>query len=492
MFGNVTEREIKHMTGKEVVGVIETVKLLVGAEPYRVLARINVDIEKSQVDMSFARKIGFLKDKQAKGEQRAKFILAGKRVQTVVSMADLSSKEYQMVIGRRDLVGFLLDPSRRVVGAAIGVEALPKEVVKSESTLESMAHFKHYKEVDAVIAEVDEQLKLLYHLKPLNLDSKRVSFLEGKIKNPQFVYPELRFDPYKLREKLDGVSLDDSLLGRLFQRKRHEVLEKLDLLEHRGAPHFSTKSAILFGEATALLTEAALARLSEKPAYFTEEKEIFSAEQAEKEFTRFFKESGLSEWRVKIKKEMVADCVAGKQNTFFVHEGASFTEMRLKMVIAHEIQTHIFTAENGKSQPYQLFHRGTGGYLTTQEGLAIYNQERAVDCLTEKHFWNAALVVAIQQAQMGSFRDVYDAMRAMGYDEGKAFQFALKSKRGLEDSSLPGAFTKDLIYFRGKQMIEEFVANGGDLKRLYVGKIDLPSLEEIGSLPFLVAPKYLP
>ena len=162
------------------------------------------------------------------------------------------------------------------------------------------------------------------------------------------------------------------------------------------------------------------------------------------------------------------------------------------MVIAHEIQTHIFTAENGKSQPYQLFHRGTGGYLTTQEGLAIYNQERAVDCLTEKHFWNAALVVAIQQAQMGSFRDVYDAMRAMGYDEGKAFQFALKSKRGLEDSSLPGAFTKDLIYFRGKQMIEEFVANGGDLKRLYVGKIDLPSLEEIGSLPFLVAPKYLP
>lgn len=487
MFGNVAEREIKHMTGKEVVGIMETVKLLIGAKPYRVMARINASIEKSQVDISFAKKIGFVDKDRGEDEQRAKFILAGKRVQTIVSLIDLSTKDYDMVIGRRDLAGFLLDPTKKASVLSGGIKALPKEV---NSLMSVDVSSKNYKWVDDLIAEVDEEIKLLYHLKPLNLHSERISFLKGEVKNPQFVYPDLKFDPYKLREKLDSVSLDDSILGRLFQRKRREVLEKVDLLEHRGTEYFSNKSVVLFGEASEALLEAAMLRLKERPDSFPQEALKVSAEHAEKEFARFFHENGLTGWHVKLKKEMVSDCVAGKKNTFFVREGVGFSETRLKMVIAHEIQTHIFTAENGKLQPYQLFHRGTGGYLTTQEGLAIYNQERAVDHVTEKHFWNAALVVAIYHAQTSSFREVYELMMDLGYDETKAFQFALKSKRGMEDAGLPGAFTKDLIYFRGKQMIEEFVSNGGDLRRLYLGKIDLPSLEEIESLSFVVAPKY--
>ena len=493
MFGNVIEREIKHMTGKEVVGIMETVKLLVGSKPYRVKARINASIEKSQIDEDFGRKIGFVNDERKEGEQRAKFILAGKRVQTVVSMVDLSTKDYSMVIGRRDLAGFLLDPSKKDLEMERGLDALPTDFspVSVEDKV-SKELKKNYRMIDESIVEQDWQIKLLYHLKPLNLEAERKGFLEGTIENPQFVYPELKFDPYQLRENLDVLEMEDSLLGRLFQRKRQEVLEKIDLLEHRGTSHFGNKSVALFGEATELLRDDALNYLAERPDSFPKEEATISADRAQKAFEKFFKDSGLTHWRVKQKKEMVSDCVAGKKNTFFIRENVRFTETRLKMVIAHELETHVFTAENGKLQPYRIFQRGTGGYLTTQEGLAIYNQEKAVDHVTEKHFWNAALVVAIYKAQSGSFRQVYECMKELGYSDEKSFQFALKSKRGLEDTSRPGAFTKDLIYFRGKRMVETFVEDGGDLKRLYIGKIDLPSLEEIEEYPFLVTPRYFP
>ena len=46
---------------------------------------------------------------------------------------------------------------------------------------------------------------------------------------------------------------------------------------------------------------------------------------------------------------MVADCVAGKNNRLFVKEDAKFTSERIETLIVHEIETHIITAENGKT-----------------------------------------------------------------------------------------------------------------------------------------------
>lgn len=489
MFGHVVEKEIKHMTGKEVVGTLETVKILVGTKPYRVMAHVNSNIEKTQLDEAFASKIGLSKD--GKKDPKIKFILAGKRVQTITSLSDLSTHDYDLVIGRRDLSGFLVDPARKIREKA-GVKSLPGDVSKQEKVPLKKGSRRNFRVLDEAICSLDQRIKLLYHLRPVNLDSERERFLKGKTENPQFLYPDLQFDPYALREQLDKLEIDDSVFGRVFQRKRMEILEKIDLLEHRATDHFKDKSVVLFGDVTEDVLGDAIEVLENKPDHMKEEKNSLSAEQVAKQFEVFFNANDLSHWKVKIKKEMVSDCVAGKKGSVFVREDAKFSKNRLKMLIAHEVEAHIYTAENGKAQPYQIFQRGTGGYLMTQEGLAIYNQERAVPELTDKHFWNAALVVAIHMAQKGSFRDVFDAMKKLGYADERAFKFALKAKRGLEDTSKPGAFTKDLLYFRGKQMIEDFVENGGDLRRLYIGKIDLPSLSEIESLAFLVAPKYLP
>lgn len=483
LFGHVAERDIKVRTGKTVVGISEFVTLLVGAKPYRLKALINPHVQKTQLHDE-------LKSEFRISDDKVKFILGGRRVQTIVSYADFSEKDYRMVVGRRDLRGFLVDTSLAASeDVSSGPERLP-DVVSVPSV--SSAVRRHYKQVDEMLYDADRRIKLLYHLKPLNLESEQRRFLTGEVKNPVFVYPAVQFDPYKLREMLEAFVLDDSPLGTLFERKRWEILAKMDLVTHRGVPSFFDKSVALYGGMDAFLVEEARALWSTRPDHFKDAGRDYTALEALHRMERFFRKVGLAHWRVKLRSDLVADCTAGKENTFFIREGAMFTETRLRMVRAHEIETHVFTAENGKLQPYKIFQRGTGDYLTTQEGLAIYNQERAVTGVTEKHFWNVALVLLIDVAMNGSFREVFEVALSMGFSEEKSFQLALKSKRGFESTVTFGAFTKDLIYFRGKRLIEDFVASGGDLRRLYLGKIDLGSLELVEAIPSLVSPRFLP
>ena len=75
---------------------------------------------------------------------------------------------------------------------------------------------------------------------------------------------------------------------------------------------------------------------------------------------------------------------------------------------------------------------------------------------------------------------------------GRLLKESWKIKRGLADTSEPGAFTKSAVYFRGERAIAKFAASGGDLTRLYVGKVTLDDLELIEQVPGLQPPLLLP
>lgn len=497
MFGNVWEREIKHRTGKEVLGIVEPIKLLIGAKPYRVLALIDPHRDSTQVDARFARERGLVEDGElpSSGSIKMKFILGGRRRQTLGTVVpDLMEQvSYPLVIGRRDLNDFWLDPSR------FGVSVPP---VPSTSVVASFGRFavskstafssSRYREWDELLCEVDERLRLLFHLKPLNLEEQRDEFLSGRIKNPQFTYPELAFDPYEWRERLEKIDFDDSSLGQLFSAKRAELLIKIDALEARGTSHFADHSERLFGTIDSMLLEEAEQFWSMRPSHFQEEGKKLPFEVILERLRQFLQKKGLSHWSIQVKPTLVADCMMGKDQSFLIRQGVEFTEARLAMVIAHEIETHLYTAENGRRQPYRLFQRGTANYLLTQEGMAIHHQEQAVDFLTEKHFWNAGLVLLVDQARQGNFRSVFEKAVALGYTSEKAFQSALKTKRGMEDTAQPGAFTKDLVYFKGRRMVKDYLKSGGDWTRLYLGKLDLTQLSLIEQVPGLVPPGHLP
>jgi len=410
---------------------------------------------------------------------RVKFTLQGRKLQTLVAVSDKMEGSERVIVGRRDLSDFLIDPCK-----------------KEERPLATSAIKSDLRATDQMLAQIDQNLLLLKYLKPTNLFEERRRLERDPLYNPVFSYPELPAGSADLRVRLSSVVEDDSPMGLLLEKKRKELIQRLDLLESRGDPEqFTTASVGLYGKPTSVLQRAAEAALRTRPSGAPPEEEILSAEQAKVHFEEILKHYGLHKWKVALRKRLVADVTVGGKY-LYLREGATFARSRVQALIAHEIETHILTAENGEHQPFSLFRRGCAGYLDTQEGLAIYNQNRVYDVRHDPRYNPPRNVLGLAYGLEHSFAELRTYLRnELKYDEEKAMLQALSMKRGLTNTAEHGGFTKSVVYFRGLQLIEQFIAEGGDLKRLYVGKValeDLSIVEDIpGMQPALLLPDFL-
>ncbi len=421
-----------------------------------------------------------IKNKKA-GTYRVKFSLGGKKLQTLVGTAsDLSGLE-RAVIGRRDLTEFLIDPTREKG------EQFTTSAVKSD-----------LRAVDKMLAQYDRDLLLLKYLKPTNLDAERQRLNEDAKYNPIFSYQEVGINLDEAERRLQEEVQDDSPLGILLEKKRQELLNRIVLLRARGdAESFTQASVALYGKATSSLIRAASASLHnrtacELPPPITE---FLSAEKAKARFEAVLSRYSLHDWQVSIRLHLVADCTVGGNNVY-LRDGAFFAPDHIEALIKHEIETHILIAENGDHQPYALFRRGCAGYLDTQEGLAIYNQNRIYSLLHEKRYNPPRNLLGVDFVLEHSFADTRQYLHEeIGYDIEKALTQTIAMKRGLGDTSEPGGFTKSVVYFRGLRSIEKFIDDDGDIRRLYIGRValeDLSIVEEIADLqPPVLLPDFL-
>lgn len=483
MFGNVLEKEITQKTGKEVIGAEEYIEIILKEGTVKVKAEINTNIERSIIDENFAEEMKLLDDLSTYDDEKSilklKFSIRGMRHQTIADVEAIKNPQYKIIIGSRDLKGFLIDPSKR---------SQPQEQRFKKSRKNEI----NYYEIDQKIVEASDKIKLLYHLRPLNLNEEKKKFFENFSYNPKFIYPELRFDPAELSEQLNEIETDESTLGNIFQKKKEELLEQIDLVASIGDMSFTEKSVRLFGNVANEFVDDAKEKLEKINNVPREIEGVINAQEVKNRFEKIFKEYKLKNWKAKLKENLVSDCVAGKRNRLLLREDATFNEERIKALIVHEIETHILTAENGKNQPYEIFNRGLAGYLETQEGLAIYNMTKRLHYSDKQNYRVFALVVAIADAIDKPFTEVFEHLLQYNMPLERAFRTAVKVKRGLLDTKKPGCFTKDLIYYTGFKQIENFVEDGGDLKDLYIGKFNLHDLETIKKLPGIRPAKYLP
>ena len=90
------------------------------------------------------------------------------------------------------------------------------------------------------------------------------------------------------------------------------------------------------------------------------------------------------------------------------------------------------------------------------------------------------------------FRQLFEFLQQT-YDlsDDLAWKLCIKAKRGTADQSKPGAFTKDLAYFKGEREVVKFLKDGGGIKDLYVGKITIGDLELVRAYGGLVEAKFL-
>lgn len=478
LFGERVKPKSLSTQTQPIIGVTDSVSIqgdgFVLDEPAEI--KINQEKTSFSADLIDELKSRGAVEELADNSYRVKFTLHGKRIQTLVVSAPSDPVRLRVTIGRRDLKGFLIDPA----------------------TAASPVHHRRSHEdaraVERLLVAADRALTILRYLRPLNLVEQRDRCFADPRYNPTFFYPPPPEELDDWRMRLSRLKPADSPLGILQAKKRDELLTVASLLSSRGnSAAFTAHSKDLYGTPDDVAVRAsAFLESFTSCALPPRDENVLSAEEAARRFEEELKRYGLHEWRVVLRRSMVADCAVGGRKVF-VRAAARFSEEHVRSLIAHEIETHVLTAENGSLQPNQLFRRGFAGYLATQEGLAIWNQNRVLPPDHDKRSAPARSALAVAYALRHSFADTRQYLEdELGCRSEKALGKAIDVKRGLADTAEPGAFTKGTVYVRGLSAIEEFVHGGGDLRRLYVGKVSLPDLALIESIPDMRPPVALP
>ncbi len=123
LFGGEIEQELEEISGKKIVGVITTIMITQNALNKELRAKLDTGAYFSSIDRELADSLGLnqfkrtVKVKSSLGEEErdlvdVNFILDGRPINTQFSLAERGNLRFPVIIGRRDLRGFLVDPKK--------------------------------------------------------------------------------------------------------------------------------------------------------------------------------------------------------------------------------------------------------------------------------------------------------------------------------------------------------------------------------------------
>ena len=324
---------------------------------------------------------------------------------------------------------------------------------------------------DECLYTIWKQVRRLHYLNPTNQDAEEKKFFISQDYNPQFKYTPLRFDGKQLKKKLQDCKkyLDNSDVAKLINAKIDKLSVWIDLLENRGKKEFANHSINYYGKPSAALLETAKKIVTKK----IKDEEVYNLRSFEiADFLREkAKEWGIP-WKIEVRKNIgaKADNVTS-ESAIYIKEGELFSIEDAKRLAVHELGVHARRAVMGKKQPYKIFFIGTAEYECTEEGLAVTVEElkHVSSPRILKNY--AGRVVAVHLSLKHSFRSVYNYLSEY-FPPREAYQLTMRAKRGLIDTSKPGAFTKDYIYLKGREDIKKIK----NVKKLFVGRVGIEDM----------------
>jgi hypothetical protein len=171
------------------------------------------------------------------------------------------------------------------------------------------------------------------------------------------------------------------------------------------------------------------------------------------------------------------------KESIILREPVVYREKSLKGMLHHEIGTHALRGINYEKQKWHKKSEEYGfqDYLRTEEGLATLH---ALQSHTLKSTYIAASrYLAAYYAQSHSFGEVWELMKPFFATKESLWTTVFRQKRGLTDTSQPGGFTKDIVYFEGAISVYNWVQkNNFDCTLLYYGKLALEDIAKAQSL----------
>jgi len=114
MFGGEIEEELEEISGKKVIGITEPIEIIDKKEKvHPFIAKIDTGSLKTQIQKETVKQLKLKKkNKEEKPAALFSFIMDGLLVETEASIIDDPQIKYEVIIGRKDLKKFLIDPAK--------------------------------------------------------------------------------------------------------------------------------------------------------------------------------------------------------------------------------------------------------------------------------------------------------------------------------------------------------------------------------------------
>jgi len=355
--------------------------------------------------------------------------------------------------------------------------------------------------------KVEEVTRLLGELKipialvftPTNLNSEKKKFFDSDTYEPQFQYRIVKNKNEEIFKDLASVkeiSDVDPRISNFYIDLIDSKREASDLMHAVGnneavtdisVARYGKPSAKLFRNSARVL-RGRYGRYNLAKENKERDSEMLGYDSIVSVFDVVFKELGFEGWTLNKSLNIAKNGVkvGVKRKEVLVDGNISKSKFQLRKTLVHEVGTHALRSYYGLKSGFEAISKpNLASYLDVEEGLASWN-ENNMGLLPEKSLRNkAGLTWAIYVGEELSFRQLYNVLLG-NFSKLGAFDIAYRVKRGLSDTSYPGIYAKDVVYFRGFRKVMKKLEEDPTLyQKLYSGKISFKQCEwvEDGLIP---------
>lgn len=280
-------------------------------------------------------------------------------------------------------------------------------------------------------------MSFLQTITPINLLEEKEKFLANPTKDPQFLYKETI-----VNEKLQTYGVP--------QKKYLELAE-------------------------AILEKTYFGR-NEQDLYMTKGK-LLTKEETEARILSFLKMHKLEDRYSLVWSSSFVTRTTINSTTIKLRLPAQFRQEDLLGMLYHEIGTHALRRINYEQQPWfkKKKRYGFSDYLQTEEGIATLHS--LIPHSYKSAFISAIRYLAAHAATQSSFVETWNILSPYVQDPERRWTIVFRQKRGLRDTSKPGGYTKDLVYFEGMVEVWNWLySQNFALADLYYGKLALQDI----------------
>ncbi|MEM1259813.1 MAG: flavohemoglobin expression-modulating QEGLA motif protein [Bacteroidota bacterium] len=347
-------------------------------------------------------------------------------------------------------------------------------MLATKEQLELQKRFPVLFDIDSNLDRLVKRIELLSYVNPLNIEKEKQRFFSSKYAiEPEFKYPKVKFNPYKLQRLFFAQRLEhikDDILCTMYKEVINYYSNMIQCIETIGeGRHFYYNSLSVYGTPTEKDVQNAqfILHYADEPSRSDMDK-IFTPLEAKAYFEAFGKQYDFP-LNIRFSTNIAADAmVSNSSRTLIIKKNTKFSKNQLLTLAHHEIGVHLVTTYNGAQQPLKIFSNGMPENVETQEGLAVFSEYMG-GALTLKRLKELAYrVLASDSLIKGySFADTFDLIHGKyKLNRKEAFSITLRAHRG-------GGFTKDRLYLSGLRKIYERYQQEKSMDVLLTGKVAL-------------------